>query len=300
MYLFTDKRYINPFSLAIAVFLIIAVVGIRVMTKKSQQALEDLRLRERSENDEVKYSEFMISFNKRVAIYLIFVAVFYVYIIGIIGFNTYIEDFGIVSTLVLSMIIYPFGYIPIVVEFVTVFASVNFILPKKVSAVRPKVAFLDPRDSGGFHMLGDLFNKSYYFYTLCLLLYIGYIYGPAFAPTVTASVPRVGSLETAFFMFAWVFGLVALGSSILVVHRLMSKEKEAHLRELEEQFKNSVDDEYDILSADLYDNPEFEKAQKRKEEVQSMSEYPMSAGVSKQIVFTILLPQALQSALQII
>jgi len=58
------------------------------MTINYQQALQDMRLQERSETDEVNYADFMASFHTRVGIYIAFLAGFYLYLTVFIGLDT--------------------------------------------------------------------------------------------------------------------------------------------------------------------------------------------------------------------
>lgn len=153
----------NPFSLAIPAAVLIATAGIRYMTVNYRRALDQMSLWERSNRaPHTKYTGFTISLHTRTALYITILGIYYIYIFGIIGISSYIETFGVVSTVAFAGVIYPLGYVPIAVDFVTQFTSVQFVLPKQIAKIRPTPAFLDPRDFGGYHPLGELLKRTYY------------------------------------------------------------------------------------------------------------------------------------------
>jgi len=190
----------RPFSLAIPAAVLIAAAGIRYMTVNYRRALDQMSLWERSNHaSHTKYTEFTISLHARMALYIIILGIYYIYIFGIIGISSYIETFGIFSTVAFAGVIYPLGYVPIAVDFVTQFTSVQFVLPKQIAKIHPTTAFLDPRNLGGYHPLGELLKRTYYIYTTGLLLALCYIYGPLITNFGGAAVSRVGAPEAGFF-----------------------------------------------------------------------------------------------------
>jgi hypothetical protein len=291
----------NPFSLAIPASVIIAAVGIQYMAFNYQQALKQMSLAERIEDaEQPTYTGFTVSLRTRTAVYLSILAIYYVYIFLIIGLPAYLETFGVISTFAFAGVIYPLGYIPIAVEFTVLFASIHFVLPRQIAKTRPSLAFLDPRNLGGFYPIGKLLKRTYYIYTAGLLFFLCYIYGPTMTGLGTAGISRVGTPEAAFFTLLWVFGLTAVGTSMFTIHRLMVREKESHLSQLEQQLYDIVDNPYDISSTELHDNPEIEQIQQRIEQVQAMREYPTTTSTSTQLLVSILLPEILNLLLQFI
>lgn len=301
-HVFTERSHgfiQNPFSLAIPTAVLLAAVGIRYMTVNYRRALDQTSLWERSDRAvRTKYSEFTVSLRTRTALYIAVLGVYYVYIFGIIGISSYIETFGVVSTVAFAGVIYPLGYVPIAVDFLIQFISVQFVLPKRISTTRPTPAFLDPRDLGGFYPIGEVLKRTYYIYTAGLLLALCYIYGPTITGLGTAAVSRVGTPEAGFFTVLWAFGLVAVGNSMFRIHRLMLSEKKSHLSQLEQQLYDVVGDPYDISSAELHDNPEVEQIQRRIEQVWAMREYPTSTNTSIQLLASILAPEIINLLLQ--
>ncbi|MBB6647117.1 hypothetical protein [Halobellus ruber] len=284
----------NPFSLAIPAAVLIAAAGVRYMTATYRQALDQMDLRRRSDRAEhPSYAGFEISRRTRATFYIVVLGGYYLYIVGIIGLSSYVETFGVVSTAAFAGVIYPLGYVPIAVDFVMQFASIQFVLPVQLTKIRPTPAFLDPRNLGGFYPIGELFKRTYYVYTAGLLLYLVYIYGPPLTGLGTAAVSRVGTVEAGFFTALWLLGLVAVGSSMFTVHRLMASEKDSHLSQLEQQLHDIVTNPYDISSAKLHDNPEVEQIQRRIEQVRSMREYPTTVNTSLQLLVSLLAPEVI-------
>ncbi|MFC5134369.1 MULTISPECIES: hypothetical protein [Haloferacaceae] len=301
-HVFTERSHgfiQNPFSLAIPAAVLLAAIGIRYMTVNCRRALDQTSLWERSDGAvRTNYAELTISLRTRTALYISVLGAYYVYIFGIIGVSSYIETFGVVSTVAFAGVIYPLGYVPIAVDFLIQFISIQFVLPRRIGKSRPTPAFLDPRDLGGFYPIGEVLKRTYYIYTAGLLLALCYIYGPPITGLGTAAVSRVGAPEAGFFTVLWAFGLVAVGNSMFRIHRLMVCEKTSHLDQLEQQLYDVVDDPYDISSAELHDNPEVEQIQRRIEQVWAMREYPTSANTSIQLLASILAPEIINLLLQ--
>lgn len=291
----------NPFSLVVPVAVLIAAGGVRYMTVNYQRALDQMSLWERSDRaEQTKYTGFTISLRTRATFYILILGIYYVYIFGIIGLPSYIKTFGVISTAGFAGVIYPLGYVPIAVDFIMQFASIQFVLPRQMAKIRPTPAFLDPRNLGGFYPIGELLKRTYYIYTAGLLLYLCYIYGPTVTGLGTAGVSRVGTPEAGFFTLLWVFGLVAVGSSMFTVHRLMASEKRSHLGQLEQQLHDIIDNPYDISSAELHDNPEVEQIQRRINQVKTMREYPTTVNTSWQLLASILAPEMMNLLLSFI
>lgn len=288
----------NPFAFVIPAFVLTAAFGVRYMANHSRKAVRDLRIGERTGTTQVSQSDFTVSLRTKAVAYLVVLTGYYVYLAGFTGIGVYVERLGAVKMFGLGLVVYPLGYIPIAVEFVALFASIHFLLPKRIADLRPTPSFLDPRDLGGFYPVGELLKRSYYLYTVCLFLYLCYFYGPVLTPLDVDPIARVGIAHAAYFTFLWLFGLAAIGNSVFRIHRVMAAEKEAKLRQLEGELHEIVEDPYDISSADLYDNAEFEQVQRRLDQVRAMSEYPTTTATSTQILVSVLLPQAAQVVLQ--
>lgn len=289
----------NPFSLAIPASVLIAVAGLRYMTISHRRALDRMRFSERiNDTEQIKYTEFTISLWSRMLLYICVLGVYYTYIFGIIGISSYIDTFGVVSTVAFAGVIYPLGYVPIAVDFMAQFVSVQFVLPRKIAKARPTPAFLDPRDLGGFYPIGELIKRTYYIYTAGLFFVLCYIYGPTITGFGTAAVSRAGTPEAVFFTLLWAFGLTSIGISMFTIHRLMANEKEDHLNKLEKEVHGKVNSPYDISSAELHGNSDFDQFQRRVEQVRAMREYPTSTNTSIQLLASILIPEIINLLLQ--
>jgi hypothetical protein len=289
----------NPYSLAIPAAIITATVGIQYMSTNIRQALEQMNIWERADYSEnIQHTRFSVSLRSKIILYAIIISFYYIYIFIVIGLPSYLETFGVVSTIAFVGVIYPLGYVPIAIEFFMLFVSIHIVIPKEMIKVCPTPAFLDPRNLGGFYPIGELLKRSYYIYTVGLLLFLSYIYGPTVTEIGTAGISRSGTPEVGFFTILWVFGIIAVGFSMFTIHRLMAKEKESQLSQLEEERNNLVDNPYDISSAELHDNTEIEQIQRRIEQVRAMRVYPTTLSTTTHLLGSVLLPQIMNLILQ--
>jgi hypothetical protein len=219
----------NPFAAVIPTGLVLAVVGIRYMSEGLQASIQRLAARQR---DDVDLDTRPVSFRTTLAVYLLCVVAVFGHTVFVVGLDSLFRIRGVVWTLITSFVIGPL-YVSVVVEAVLLYLSIHLLLPRRVADAGLGVHFFDPRRMGGYRPLGELLKRSYYLYTAGLLLYLAWIYGPVVVPyefTVPAE-PGLGAAVV--FTVLWLVGIVTVSYSIYTIHRIMAREKEAKIREIE-------------------------------------------------------------------
>lgn len=221
----------------------------------------------------------------------------YGHVVFVVGLDALVRVRGVVWTVITTFVISPF-YIAVVVEAVLLYLSVHILLPRRLANSDLDVHFLDPRQMGGFRPLGNLLKRSYYLYTAGLLLYLAWIYGPVVVPDEFVVVAEPGLVEAAFFTLLWITGLATLSYSIHTVHRIMAREKEQKIREIEVELRDTIDDPYDIGTAEIRDLERFDEIQQRLEFVRATGTYPTTFTMWAQILVSVILPQVVQLSVQ--
>lgn len=167
----------NPFGLALPAGVAVATVGIMYMRSGQRRAEEHMLAKNQVQSG---FSEYQSTFGLRtkLLLYGTVVAAYLVYEVFVIGIATLLETQGPVLAIFYNILVLPLCYIAVGVEFVLVYSAIHFLLPRKLKNSDLKLHFFDARDMGGFQPVGDLFKKSYYFYTAGLLIYLAFFYGP--------------------------------------------------------------------------------------------------------------------------
>ncbi len=295
---FTDLTggvFRNPFGLAIPAFLLLAVYGTRYMHEGQQEAYR--RLARRDDVDDGKLKSVSVSLRGKVAVYVVLVATFYVYIVFGLGLESLFAEQGIAQGIVTNFVANPVVYAPVAIEFGLLYISAHVLLPRRVEQADVGLFFFDPRNMGGFKPVGELLKRSYYLYTGFLLLYLAFVYGPS-VTGVGDQLTEPGLTEAAFFTGLWAIGLATLSYSIYKTHQIMAAEKERRYAEIEEEIRQVVDNPHDITDASIEDEEQFQEIERRLEQVRTTSEYPTTFTMWTQIGISVLLPQLLQLSVQ--
>lgn len=299
VHIFTSYQHAfieNLYLIVIPIGLILSVTGIRYMRAGHEHTIEALRFEERvGVNDHHKQ---VFSLRTKIIVYLLGVLGFFIHLIANVGVDQLVTNQGPLRALLGNLFFTPIGYLPIVVEGVMMYLSVHILLPRRLEEADLGVFFFDPKNMGGFEPVGNLLKYSYYFYTGGLILYLVFLYGPVIGPVAAAVPAEPGLTAAVFFTLMWLIGLLTLAYSMFKVHRIMAEEKEARLREIEDRLREAVDNPYDITSAEIVDEAEFEDIQILLEEVRGTSEYPTTFTMWVQIGISVLLPQVLRLVIE--
>jgi hypothetical protein len=275
---------------------LLAAFGIRYMTNRYQDAIADIRLHDRLDDEET-ISPFrrVVPWRAKLAVYLAAVVVLYANIFFAVGLENINRPGGGLIELVNWLVIFEFVYLPFVVEFALVYYGIHFLVPRRIERAGIGLSFFDPRNMGGFAELGQLLKRSYYLYTAGLLLFFVVVYG---AVIFSFGSTPAGLFEVVFFSSVWLIGVASIGYSMLTMHRIMSGEKRERIRELEHELQDAIENPYDITEATLPEEGELDDIRRRIEAVKATRVYPATFTMWSQIAISVLLPQVLQLVVQ--
>lgn len=288
----------NPFGLALPLGVAIATVGIKYMRDGLAVAEENILARDQAINGFTEYRS-TFSLRTKFLVYAVVVGAYLLYEVFVIGVGTLLQTQGPVLGVFYNLLVLPLCYIAVGVEFVLVYVSVHFLLPRKLANSDLKLFFLDTRDMGGFKPVGNLFKKSYYVYTAGLLVYLVFFYGPVITTgETTGGAVQTGPVIVVLFTVLWLLGIGTLSYSMYQTHRIMASEKEDRLDEVEAKLREVVTDPYEADKPEITDQEQLEAIQFQLDQIKNTSEYPTTFTMWTQIAISVILPQALQMGLQ--
>lgn len=278
---------------------ILAVIGVRYMADGYAKAISTLGLQDRPTDPDTDPFRGVVSFRAKVAVYAVGLSIYYLNLFFGQGIRTLIEVDGLVATLLGQFVLAPLINIALVVEFALLFFGIHFLLPRRIARADLELFFHDPRNMGGFASVGQLLKRSYYLYTGGVLIYFTVAYGRVILSNIVDNpIPAPGAQAAVFFTLAWALGLAAILYSMQRMHRIMVSRKEQRLRELEADIKALTENPYDIRSSQVADESVMETKERQLNQVRSTRTYPTTFTMWSQIAVSVLLPQALQLAVQ--
>jgi hypothetical protein len=289
------------------------------MMDKYAQAISRLDLNQRQLT--LSHSQFkgIVSLRSKLLVYGLTLAVYYLSVIipsviqildidtditlltALSGRNiqTLIETEGLITTIVGQLIIVPLVNVPVILEFVILFFGVHLILPNRISQANFKLFFHDPRNMGGLNNIGQLLKQSYYLYTGGVLLYFVVAYGPViFSYLISTPRPTPGTDVVALFSLIWTIGLGSVIYSFYKIHRIMASEKERRLNEIESDIKTLIENPFEVRSSRVTNKEAMDTKERQLRQIQSTKTYPATFTMWWQLGLSVLLPQALQLAVQ--
>jgi len=290
----------DPISSVIPVGIILGVVGIRWMRDAYADAVTDLRISDRETSTRTETDRFtpIIPFRYKLGAYGIGVALFYGNLFILLGLSRVLAIEGVVSTVLLNFFVIPLVYAPLIIEFALLYIGVHFLLPRRIAHADLELFYYDPRNMGGFATVGRLLKRSYYLFTAGLLLYFALLYAPVIFPVIPTPYPEPEPIAAVVFSGIWLVGLSSIGYSMYRIHMVMKRKKETKIRELEDEIRELLDNPYDINTSHLADADKREEIQHRLTQIKGTREYPSTFTMWSQIALSVLLPQALNLAVQ--
>lgn len=196
-----------------------------------------------------------------------------------------------VTTYVNNFLILPFVYTPIVVQFFTVYVTIEFIAPWRLTKSDVGIHFFDPEGVGGLRPLGELVKKAYYFVVIGLIGYALITYAPFIESSWTVS-----QSANLLFTSIWLVTIATVAFAVFQLHRFMHREKRATVHRLEQQIREHVNQPWDVEARDVPDDKEQTVAdlEARIEQVSQTGEYPATFSIWSQLLISIALPKAIQ------
>lgn len=270
------------------VAVILGVFGIEYMSDELEEAITAIRADERIGNNESVDIQWMISWRTKVFIYIIGVVTMYAHAIFNVGIPSRVTAVNYLFT-------WEFVLLPIIIDFALTYVSIHIHLPRQVKNTDMSMFFYDPRNMGGFAPVGVLLKRSYYLYTIALLMFFIFTYGRVL---LSLGGYQPGLFDLIFFSVAWFIGLLSIAHSMYVMHQFMSKEKEKRIREIEEELHEALENPYEINNSSVDDPKKLEDSQRRLEQVRNTRVYPATFTMWSQIAISVFLPQLLQLTVQ--
>lgn len=292
--------FVDPFWTMIPVGIILATVSVNYMANGYAEAVSQLRVNHRLDGtQDHRVFERPISMRVKLGVYAVALVLFFWNALFNIGLSTLFAIEGVIPALVANFFLIPVIYLPLMVEFVLLYFSIHILLPRRIHRADIGLFFYDPRNMGGFAPIGQLLKRTYYIYTLGLLLYFTLTYGSTIVSAIVQSpYPDPGLAAAVFFSTAWVVGLGSMAYSMYTIHTVMAREKEERIRSLEQRIHEAIDDPYDIEESEVVDREKLEDSRNRLEEVRATKEYPTTFTMWSQIIISAFIPQALNMAVQ--
>lgn len=213
----------------------------------------------------------------------------------LIIYNNYIDTF-------IFLFFNSFLYIPLVIDFFISFITIQLIVSDNlISSSDFDIFFYDPRDFGGLKEFGGLLKKSYYFYTIALLLYLLLSYGPYIFPQIPAARRNPpGIVQAILFSSSWIIGTGVLLVSLYRLSDYIKRRKNIEMNRLERRIQKLINKPYNLEQLNIDNKREYEALQHNIEQVKRTSNYPMTVEMWVQIGISVLLPQVLEIILQVI
>ncbi|MFB6106779.1 MAG: hypothetical protein ABEJ70_07380 [Halobacteriaceae archaeon] len=291
----------QPNSLAIPAMVVVGVVGLRYVHDTYADSVRDLGV----EDDAVGIDadvrpdfEGLVSFRVRVGAYLAALAVYYAFVVFVLGVDSLVEISGVGLVLYAQLVSFPLIVVPVLVELAVSYVAVHALVPRRIARADLGLFFYDPRNLGGFEPVGRLLKRSYYIYTAILLLWFVQTHAPVVLSTVISSpYPPPGPVIKAAISAAWLVGVATIGYSMYRIHAIMKRKKSARIRALEADLKDAVKDPYDAHRENIEDRERYDEVQENLAQVRGTKTYPTTFAMWSQIFVSVLLPQALNMVL---
>lgn len=283
----------NPFWLAVPVGMLAAVYVTRDLHRRYQQALHEMHIAERTDQ-QLKF-EPLIDNRIRWVIFVVGAGFIITNTFFFVGVPVILRNNGIFG-LVGNFVIVPFVYVPVATDFIATYLGLQIILPRRIRNSDITLDFLDPEGVGGLRPVGELVKHSYYYIMVGMIGLASFVYGPwVFTDMFTAPV-KPSPLIDAVFTISWLLAVGTLAYALYVFHRFMKRQKREKLFELNKQYRELMDDAWDIAE---HQRPEensdqIERLESRMDRVSNTREYPATFAMWTQLIIGAILPKAIQ------
>lgn len=283
----------------------LAVVGLRYINNGYADAMNRIGIDEDYVKIDTKLeSKFRepISLRIRVVVYLLILISWHLSTAFSTGFYADLVTVeGLPTVLYGQIVSYSLIIIPVLAELALFYIAIHVLVPRHLTQADLDLFFYDPRNLGGFAPVGNLLKRSYYIYTGALLLIFVQAYLPLLLNEyLITPYPPPGPLVPIAFSAAWVIGVASIFYSLGKVHGIMKRKKEKKIQEIERKIKDAIENPHDVYSENIINQQKYDDAQKALTQVKSTNTYPTTFTMWSQIFVSVLLPQALNMAVQAI
>lgn len=193
-----------------------------------------------------------------------------------------------------NFFLFPFVFLPIIVQFFIVYVTIEFFGPRQLSKSDVGVHFLDPQGVGGLRPLGELVKKAYYYIAAGLVGYALITYAPFVDSSWTVSA-AAGTI----FTLVWIVTVASIAFAVFTLHRFLAQAKRKEILRLEKELQDCIENPWDVKSYEIPDEKKekVDDLRERISRVSGTSEYPATFSIWSQILLSIILPKAIQLAL---
>lgn len=198
--------------------------------------------------------------------------------------------FGFSASYLLNYFIFTIAYLPIMTESVACFFHIYLVFPFRFREENPDLKFSDLERFGGTQKAGNLLLLSSKFYFGLLTIF-------TLVPVIFPGILGPGSM--AFFIGAWVLGIVLFFLPAFIIHVYIRNEKKKKLKELEKEVKKAGREEegrFGVKPEDQSERTEYIFLYLEHEHVYDTSEWSLNPNLIQQSVLTVSLPLVLQLA----
>ncbi|WP_182024057.1 hypothetical protein [Haloquadratum walsbyi] len=293
----------QPNSLAIPAMTIIGVIGLKYIHDSYADAVVNLGIEEENiDIDETIRNEFegLVSFRLRLLGYVATLLAFYAFSVFVITISELIEISGIGLVLYAQLVDFPLIIVPVLYELGISYLAIHINVPRRIVKADFGLFYYDPENLGGFKPVGQLLKRSYYLYTIILLLWFLQSHTPVLlADFLMSPYPPPGPVFQLALSGVWAVGVLTIAYSMYRTHSIMKQKKDTKLRELKRELKTAVKDPYDATLTNIEDREQYEEAQEMISHVKNTQTYPTTFTMWSQIFLSVLLPQALNMVVQL-
>jgi hypothetical protein len=293
----------QPNSLAIPAMTILGVVGLRYIHNSYDDAVPQLGIEDNTVDiDPSMRSQFegLVPLRVRVLGYLATLVIYYSFLVFVLGIPQVLDISGLGLFLYAQTVSFPLIIVPILFELGISYVAVHVIIPRRIAKADLGLFYYDPRNLGGFEPVGELLKRSYYIYTAILLIWFIQGHAPVILSEVLMSpYPPPAPIYQVALSAVWIVGVVTIGYSMYRTHSFMRMKKREKIRSLEQELKQAVKDPHDATLSNIKDREQYEGAQETLSHVKTTKTYPTTFAMWTQIFISVLLPQALNMAVQL-
>jgi hypothetical protein len=287
LYIGTPLLYeINPYFALQPFVLLFAVYGARTLDQSYSRVMDEMRIRDRAA-DPARLVDIVPS---RLPWLLFGVA-------ASVQLVRTVADFGVFKPvgLVANGLIFPFVYVPIIVQFCAIYLAIQVLAPWRLIQSDVGIHFLDPHGVGGMRPLGELIKTAYYFIAVGLVVYALITYAPILASPEWGVSVAAGTIFTS----AWIATILTVAFAVFMLHRFMHREKREELQRLEDELRSYVENPWDVTAYSVPDEhrDRVDDIRDRMAQVSATREYPATFNIWSQLLLTIAIPKAIQLVL---
>jgi len=277
----TPIYLVNPYFLLQPGILLVAAYGAHSLQTSYREAVVEMQLAERTEHPE--------RFQQIIPDWLPWTLFGVTVLVQLL--RTYL-DYSLFTTtgVIANGIVNPLLYGPILVQFLVVYVTIEFVVPWRLYTSDVGVHFLDPHGVGGLRPIGELIKKAYYYVVIGLIGYGLITYGPGIDGW------QISATAGTIFTVTWLATIATVAFAVFVLHRFLHREKRRELRKLESQLREHIDDPWEVSEYSIPGEARdtVDDIRTRIERVSATREYPATFSIWTQLLLSVAIPKALQ------